>query len=60
MPEMRAAKNKGRYFRGDEVGAKPEPPALTPAAAAVAPVHSSNPAAETSDRAHPAQKIWRH
>ncbi len=60
MPEMQEAKNKGRYFRGDEIGAKPEPPALTPAAAAVAPVHSSNPAAETSDRAHPAQKIWRH
>jgi hypothetical protein len=59
MPEMQEAKNKGRYFRGDEIGAKPEPPTLTPAAATVAPVRG-NTTAETSDSAHPAQKIWRH
>jgi hypothetical protein len=36
MPEMQAAdsKNKGRYFRGDEVGVKPEPVAPTPVASA--------------------------
>jgi hypothetical protein len=60
MPEMRAA--KGRYFRGDEVGVKPEPPAATPIGSAVAP----NATVETglapsgSDSAHRAQKIWRH
>ncbi|MGO9866033.1 MAG: putative glycoside hydrolase [Terriglobales bacterium] len=34
MPEMQAAdsKNKDRYFRGDEVGSKPEPAAPTPVA----------------------------
>jgi hypothetical protein len=36
MPGMRAA--KGRYFRGDEVGAKPEPIAATPVATAVLPI----------------------
>jgi hypothetical protein len=60
MPEMQEAKNKGRYFRGDEIGAKPEPPALTPAAATVAPVRGNNATAATSDTNHPAQKIWRH
>src|ERR1700691_6396322 len=35
MPEMRAA--KGRYFRGDEVGNKPEPNAGTPVAATTPP-----------------------
>jgi hypothetical protein len=60
MPEMQEAKNKGRYFRGDEIGAKPEPPALTPAAATVAPVRGNNATAETSDTNRPAQKIWRH
>ncbi len=59
MPEMQEAKNKGRYFRGDEIGAKPEPPALVPAAATVAPPHGTNATAETGD-IHPAQKIWRH
>jgi len=60
MPEMRAA--KGRYFRGDEVGVKPEPAAATPAAATAAP----NPTVETglapspTDTTHHAQKIWRH
>jgi hypothetical protein len=41
MPEMRAAevkdKDKARYFRGDEVGGKPEPATATPVASAVAP-----------------------
>ena len=59
MPEMQEAKNKGRYFRGDEVGAKPGQPTLIPAAVTVAPVHG-NTTAETGDSAHPAQKIWRH
>jgi hypothetical protein len=35
MPEMRAA--KGRYFRGDEVGSKPEPASGTPVASTSAP-----------------------
>ena len=38
MPEMHAAKNKDRYFRGDEVGNKPEPSAGTPVASMSAPV----------------------
>jgi len=64
MPEMRAA--KGRYFRGDEVGAKPEPAAATPIASTAAPVTVPNTSVETgqasspSDSAHRAQKIWRH
>ena len=35
MPEMRAA--KGRYFRGDEVGVKPEPVRVIPVAATAPP-----------------------
>jgi len=68
MPEMRAA--KGLYFRGDEVGAKPEPAAATPAVSTAAPVSVAAPntktnvetglAPSTSDSAHPEQKIWRH
>jgi hypothetical protein len=38
MPEMKAA--KGRYFRGDEIGVKPEPSATTPVASIPAPVRS--------------------
>lgn len=38
MPEMKAA--KGRYFRGDEVGVKPEPSATMPVASIPAPVPS--------------------
>jgi hypothetical protein len=34
MPEMQTAKNKDRYFRGDEVGGKHETAALTPVASA--------------------------
>jgi hypothetical protein len=62
MPEMRAA--KGRYFRGDEVGSKPEP--ATPIASTAAPVTAPNTnvgtgqAPSPSDNTHPAQKIWRH
>ena len=65
MPEMRAA--KGRYFRGDEVGAKVETVAGTPVAAATTPVvvpvsvNGSVPSARSgSDGAHGDQKIWRH
>jgi hypothetical protein len=58
MPEMRAA--KGRYFRGDEVGAKPEPAAAPAASSATpAPVITPN-AASSGDTPHRAQKIWRH
>ncbi len=54
MPEMRAAKNKDRYFRGDEIGA-----VVTPAAAAV--VSAPSPSVETGRAPSPAaQKIWRH
>jgi len=63
MPEMRAA--KGRYFRGDEVGSKPEPATATPIAATVSPVTAPNTNVETlapsaSDSSRHAQKIWRH
>ncbi len=64
MPEMRAA--KGRYFRGDEVGVKPEPSAATPVASSAVPVASNanvspaQPETVPSDSAHRAQKIWRH
>jgi hypothetical protein len=62
MPEMRAA--KGRYFRGDEIGVKPEPATVTPTASTAAP--ATNTTVETglapssSDGGHRAQKIWRH
>jgi hypothetical protein len=64
MPEMRAA--KGRYFRGDEVGVKPEPAASTPVASSAVPVagNTNVPVVQQetvpSDSAHSAQKIWRH
>ncbi len=66
MPEMRAAKNKDRYFRGDEVGAKPEPVTATPVAVLAAPVAAPNTNVETglapspTDSAHRSQKIYRH
>jgi len=66
MPEMRAAKNKDRYFRGDEVGAKPEPVVATPVASNAVPIAAPNPTVETglapspADSAHRDQKIWRH
>jgi hypothetical protein len=66
MPEMRAARDKGRYFRGDEIGAKPEPAAATPVASTVAPLTAPNPNVETGpapsqpESSHRAQKIWRH
>ena len=64
MPEMQAA--KGRYFRGDEVGSKPEPATATPAASTAAQIAAPNTNVETglaaspSDTARSAQKIWRH
>jgi LysM repeat protein len=64
MPEMRAA--KGRYFRGDEVGAKPEAAMGTPVASAGAatltPVNVPATQSDNSqgDGSHRAQKIWRH
>jgi hypothetical protein len=64
MPEMRAA--KGRYFRGDEIGAKSESVAAMPAVSTAAPVAVPNNNVETglapssTDSAHPEQKIWRH
>jgi hypothetical protein len=63
MPEMQAAKNKGRYFRGDEVGQKSEPATAAVVTAAPPP---PNPPAETGTTppsttpARPDQKIWRH
>jgi hypothetical protein len=69
MPEMRAAKNKDRYFRGDEVGAKPEPATAAPVASAVVPVAAAAPvpnnpnaapAQAEGESAHHDQKIWRH
>jgi hypothetical protein len=59
MPEMRAAKNKDRYFRGDEVGAKQEPPASTPVAATNPPVETGL-VPSPADSAHPAQKNRPH
>jgi hypothetical protein len=69
MPEMRAA--KGRYFRGDEIPAKAEPPAAAiPLASVPAPVITGvqNPASvpavqpesNSTDNTHHAPKIWRH
>ncbi len=65
MPEMRAAKNKDRYFRGDEVGVKPEPATAKPAVAAaqaIAPIPTVEPPPAQSPAAstHHPQKIWRH
>ena len=70
MPEMRAPRNKDRYFRGDEVGSKPELATATPVpASAVVPapnVTAPNTNVETGtapsagDAAHHTQKIWRH
>jgi hypothetical protein len=69
MPEMRAAQNKDRYFRGDEVGTKPELATAAPVApvtvpAPTVPAPNTNletaPAPSTGDSAHHTQKIWRH
>jgi hypothetical protein len=72
MPEMRTAKDKGRFFRGDELPAKAEPPAVVPVASAPAPP-SSPPATAAPATTGPATvapatpapgshsvKIWRH
>ena len=65
MPEMRAAngkegnkdknggKDKLRYFRGDEIPAKPEPTAATPVAAVSQP-------ASTGESTHHPTRVWRH
>ena len=56
MPEMRASKNKNRYFRGDEIGVKPEPAVPVPVAAA-----TPRPSVERGLAQSPTtQKIWRH
>jgi len=62
MPEMREAnaKEKGKFFRGDELGT----PVKTESAAAASPVATAAPAAPAAPAAsepgsHPA-KIWRH
>jgi hypothetical protein len=51
MPEMRTDKNKDRYFRGDEVGAKNETAAVAPPSAISAPAT----AVPLSDSNHPPQ-----
>ena len=61
MPEMRAA--KGHYFRGDEVGAKPEPPTATPVAAIAVPnttTVETGLAPSSADSTRRVPKIWRH
>jgi hypothetical protein len=65
MPEMRAAKNKDRYFRGDEVGSKPELVTATPVVSTATPAAAPNANVETglpspSDATHRSQKVWRH
>jgi hypothetical protein len=70
MPEMQTANNaankKDRYFRGDEVGGKPAPPAATPVAAAVAPLTAPRTPVETglapspTDSSSHDQKIQHH
>jgi hypothetical protein len=60
MPEMRAAKNKDRYFRGDEVGAKPETIATVPVASTTNPTVETGLAPSPANRAHPAQKNPQH
>ncbi len=71
MPEMRAAENKGRYFRGDEVGMKSEVAAVVlasssssakPAPTAAAPNSDSTTglAPSSGDGANHAPRIWRH
>ena len=59
MPEMQAAdsKNKDRYFRGDEVGSKPEAAAPTPVASTSV---ETGLAPSSRDNTPSAQKIWRH
>ncbi|MGB8011157.1 MAG: putative glycoside hydrolase [Terriglobales bacterium] len=59
MPEMRAAKNKDRYFRGDEVGGKPEPVAAAPVASSAVTVAAPGAASGGDSGLHP-QKLWRH
>jgi len=66
MPEMSAAKdkNKGRYFRGDEIPAKTEPTAASPVAAVPAPASTAPPSpppdTPAAGEAHRPTRIWRH
>jgi hypothetical protein len=55
MPEMREAKNKDRYFRGDEIGAKAATPATAPVASTIKRVVETGLAPSSADAAHPAQ-----
>lgn len=55
MPEMREAKNKDRYFRGDEIGAKAATPATAPVASTTKRVVETGLAPSSADAAHPAQ-----
>jgi hypothetical protein len=60
MPEMHADKNKNRYFRGDEIGAKLEPTTAAPIASVKAPATAPITNVETglpspSDSAHSKQ-----
>ncbi len=61
MPEMRADRNKERYFRGDEVGAKIETAAAAPSTVINTPATAATPNIETGlaaplrDNNHPPQ-----
>jgi hypothetical protein len=64
MPEMSTAKNKDRYFRGDEVGTMPKTAVVAPVVSSSAPTVTTRingdkgtSSAETAPRD---QKIWRH
>ena len=52
MPEMRADKNKGRYFRGDEIGVKPQQ-VITPPVASIQAPATVPAAAETRQASSP-------
>jgi hypothetical protein len=61
MPEMRSAKNKDRFFRGDEVGAKPETVATAPVASTTnPPVETGLAPSQPDPSPRPAQKNQRH
>jgi hypothetical protein len=64
MPEMSLAKNKDRYFRGDEVGAKPKIAVVAPVVSlsgpAVTPRINGDPGTPSGETIPREQKIWRH
>jgi len=63
MPEMRAAnaKDKGRFFRGDEIGAKAEAGVASAAPAAIpAAASTGNAQSGTSGGSHKPPTIYRH